>query len=49
MKKKKSILEFAGAWKNISDKDIKEMKKDIRNLRKQVRKDLLRRSKRGKK
>ncbi|MBS3080613.1 antitoxin VapB family protein [Candidatus Pacearchaeota archaeon] len=31
--RKKDIMEFAGMWKNVSDKDIKEMKKIIGELR----------------
>ena len=34
MKEKRNIMEFAGAWKNIDDKTINEMKNDIKFLRK---------------
>lgn len=29
---KKDIMEFAGAWKGISDKEAEEMKKNIRKF-----------------
>ena len=42
LSRKRNIMEFAGAWKNlISDKEAEEMKKDIKNLRKKTTKDLL--------
>ena len=42
LKRKKNIMEFAGAWKNlVSDKEAEDMKKTIRNLRKKSTKDLL--------
>ncbi|MEK6915457.1 MAG: antitoxin VapB family protein [Nanoarchaeota archaeon] len=34
VKEKRDIMEFAGAWKNISDERIGEMKKDISEMRK---------------
>jgi len=30
MKKKKSILEFAGMWKDMSDEEAEKLKRDIR-------------------
>lgn len=39
--KKRDIMEFAGAWKNISDKRIEEMKKDVRELRRRSTEELL--------
>ncbi len=42
LKRKKNIMEFAGAWKDIvSDKKAEEMKKAIKNLRRKSTKDLL--------
>lgn len=39
--RKKDIMEYAGAWKNISDKDIKEMKENIKELRNSSTKQLM--------
>ena len=40
--RKRSIMEFAGAWKDlVSDKEAEDMKKAISNLRKRSTKDLL--------
>lgn len=42
LNRKKNIMEFAGAWKDvISDKEAEEMKRDIKKLRKKTTKDLL--------
>ena len=38
---KRDIMEFAGAWKNVSDKEIDEMKKNIEILRKVSTEELL--------
>ncbi len=38
---KRDIMEFAGAWKNISDKDIEEMKENVKKIRKKSTEDLL--------
>ncbi|MEK6894314.1 MAG: antitoxin VapB family protein [Nanoarchaeota archaeon] len=34
IKEKRDIMEFAGAWKNVSDERIEEMKTDIKEMRK---------------
>lgn len=39
-KKKRNIMEFAGAWK-ISDKESEEIKKNIKKLREKTTKELL--------
>lgn len=44
--KKRSIMEFAGAWKNISDKEAEEIKKNARKIREGIGKDILKRVKR---
>lgn len=41
LKKKRDIMEFAGAWEDISDKDTKEIKDTINSLRKKSTKDLI--------
>ena len=41
--KKGDIMEFAGAWKHISDEEAEEMKKAIYQLRKNSTRSLLRR------
>ena len=42
LKKKRDVMEFAGAWKNvISDKEAKEMKINIKKLRKRSTNELL--------
>jgi len=41
MRRKKDIMEFAGAWKNISDKEAEEMKSNISKLRKRSTKELM--------
>ena len=46
MKEKRNIMEFAGAWKNIDDKTINEMKNDIKFLRKKSTENLLKKTKR---
>lgn len=38
---KRTIKKFAGAWKEIDDKEIEEIKEDIKNLRKSSTKELL--------
>ncbi|MBU0906768.1 MAG: antitoxin VapB family protein [Nanoarchaeota archaeon] len=38
--KNDNILEFAGAWREIEDKEVKEMKKAIANLRKHSTQEL---------
>ena len=43
--KKKDIMEFAGVWKNIADKEIEEMENSINKLRKRSTKELLKRVK----
>jgi len=44
LKKKRSIMEFAGAWKDlVSDKEAEEMKNTIKELRKNSLKGVLRR------
>lgn len=35
---KKSILEFAGAWSEMPEKDFKEIKKNIKEVRKRLNK-----------
>ena len=39
--KKKSIMEFAGAWKDMSEKETEEMKNNIKKLRKNATKELI--------
>lgn len=39
--KKRDIMEFAGAWKDISERDLDGMKEEISNLRKRATRDLL--------
>lgn len=39
--KKKNIMEFAGAWKDIDEKEIDSMKENISKLRKSSTKELL--------
>lgn len=39
--KEKSILDFAGAWSEVSDKDAESMKKNIILLRKRSTKELI--------
>ena len=34
VKEKKDIMEFAGAWKDMSNKDVEEIKENIRKVRK---------------
>jgi len=41
LKKKRDIMEFAGAWKNINEEGAEEMKRNIRELRKKSTKELL--------
>ncbi|MCD4759849.1 hypothetical protein K8R33_03100 [archaeon] len=44
---KKDIMEFAGIWKNLSNKEIEDMKKEIMKLRKRGTKAMLRKVKRN--
>ena len=37
----KNIMKFAGAWKDVDDKEIEKMKKSISDLRKRSTKELL--------
>lgn len=46
-KKNKNIMDFAGAWRNISDKEAEKIKEDIYNLRKKSTEDLMRKIKRN--
>ena len=39
--KKGSILDLAGAWSDLSDKDVEDIKKNIRQFREQATKSLL--------
>jgi len=41
LKKRKSVMEFAGAWENVSDKEVEKMKDDIKKLRKRSTNELL--------
>ncbi len=41
MEKKKSIMEFAGIWKDMSDEDAEEIKNNIKKLRKKSTKELI--------
>ncbi|MBS3114477.1 antitoxin VapB family protein [Candidatus Woesearchaeota archaeon] len=41
--KKGNIMECAGLWAHLNDKEVEEMKKSIRQLRKNSYKSLLRR------
>ena len=41
MRKKKSIKDFAGAWKDMSDIEAEEIKSNIKRLRKKSTKDLI--------
>ena len=43
MNTKKGIMEFAGIWKDMSEKEVKEMKIEITKLRKGTRLDELKR------
>jgi len=45
LKRKRSIMEFAGAWKDIDEEEAEKMKKNIRKLRKDSTKELLRKFK----
>ncbi len=44
---KKDIMEFAGAWKDMSDKDFEELKESVEKLRKSSTDELLRKFKRN--
>lgn len=46
MTQKRDIMEFAGAWKNIPDKEIDEMKENIRTMRKKSGEELSKKIKR---
>lgn len=39
--RKGNIMDYAGSWKDISDKNINEMKEDIESLRKKSTKELI--------
>ena len=39
--KKKDIMVFAGVWREVEDKDIEQMKKNIVELRNRSSKELL--------
>ena len=41
--KKRNLMEFAGSWSKMSDKEVKEMKKEIENLGKMATKSFLKR------
>lgn len=43
--KRRDIMEFAGAWKNVGDKEIEEMKKNIELIGMRATQDLIRRVK----
>ena len=45
LKRKRSIMEFAGAWKDIDEEEAEKMKKNVRKLRKDSTKELLRKFK----
>lgn len=34
-------MKFAGAWENVSDKDINEMHRNVKNLRKRSTRELI--------
>ena len=40
--KKVDLMQFAGAWSHISDKEIKQMKKDIEDMNRMAGKNFLR-------
>lgn len=42
--KKRSIMEFAGAWSHLSEEEINDIKKSIEELRKNATKSLLKRT-----
>lgn len=46
MGKKKDIMEFVGAWKNIPDNEIEEMKENIKIMREKSTQELSKRIKR---
>ena len=46
LSKKKNILEFAGVWADMDEKEASELKENISNLRKEFNKDLMKRVKR---
>ena len=41
VREKKDIMRFAGAWKNVSDNEIKDMKKTIADVRRKSTVELL--------
>ena len=43
--KKNDIMQFAGAWKHISDKEAEQMKKSIRDLNRKSTQELFKRMK----
>jgi predicted CopG family antitoxin len=44
--KRKSILEFAGAWADMNDEEAEELKSSISNFRKEFNKNVIKRVKR---
>ena len=46
--KKGDIMKFAGAWSHLSDKEISEIKKNIKDTKRRFTKEILERSKRFK-
>jgi len=44
LNKKRSIMEFAGAWKDMSDKDAEELKNNVKKIRQNLGKSLLKKS-----
>lgn len=43
--KKKDIMKFAGAWKDISEEDVESIKKDILSIRKRATSEVLKKLK----
>ena len=41
LRRKVGIMEFAGAWKDISNKKVEEMKKNIKELRRKSTEELM--------
>ncbi len=41
LSKKRDIMEFAGVWKNVSEEEIKELKNEIKKIRRKSTEDLL--------
>ncbi len=44
LRRKRSIMEFAGCWNTVSEKDVKEMKGAIKELRRRSMIELLERA-----